>query len=387
MTKRQFFVPALVMLALTAAACSSDSSVESQGSSDNDAPTTTSHALDPPTGEPSDLYADLAYWHCHPDKIDDVCDTTVLDADEVLPDRSLQTIAEGPTDDPPIDCFYVYPTVDYSETPGNRSFDEPINPLELVSVKAQFARFAEVCRPFAPRYEQMTIGGYEADNVDELLGHARSQVTEAFQHYLATENDGRPFVLIGHSQGSHHLTNMLVEDFDDDPEMQDLMQSALLVGPTGWVQVPEGEVVGGTFDNIELCTTADQTGCIIAYDSYSTDQQPRGRDSGDTVSACVNPAALNGGEAEDTPVFDGSYFGANTEGVTAGFELWSDYYTATCTTTDSGAQYLEIGTAPAENDARTELAISTSIGTSLHLIDVNLGLRDLIEIVRLQSGQ
>jgi hypothetical protein len=375
--------PALAVLA-GAAACTNYSSVKSRGSPD-DASTTTA-ALPPPTGEESDRYADLAYWHCHPDKPDDVCDTTPLDTDEVLPDGSLQTVAHEPAVDPPIDCFYVYPTVDYSEVPGNRSFDEPINPLEPVTIGGQFARFSEVCRPFAPRYEQMTIGGYEADNADELLGHARAQVDEAFQHYLATENDGRPFVLIGHSQGSHHLTTMLAEDFDDDAALRSLMQSALLIGPTGRVQVPEGEIVGGTFENIELCATADQTSCIIAYDSYSTDQQPRRAPTDGTVSACVNPAELNGGsDADDPPVLDGSYFGANTEGVTTRFELWSDYYTAECTTADSGEQYLEVGVEA--EDARTEVAISNNAGQSLHILDINFGLRDLIEIVRLQSGQ
>lgn len=386
MTKR-LLVPALVVLAL-AAACSDDSSVESSGSAD-DTSTTTTEALVQPAGEESDRYADLTYWHCHPDKADDVCDATPLDTDEILPDGSVQTMAHEPAVDPPIDCFYVYPTVDYSEVPGNRSFDEPINPLEPVTIGGQFARFSEVCRQFAPRYEQMTIGGYEADNADELLGHARAQVDEAFQHYLATENDGRPFVLIGHSQGSHHLTAMLAEDFDDDPALRSLMQSALLIGPTGRVQVPEGEVVGGTFDNIELCTAADQTGCIIAYDSYSTDQQPQRAPGDDTVSACVNPAELNGGgsDDDDPPVLDGSYFGANTEGVTTRFELWSDYYTAECTTADTGEHYLEIAAAPPAGDARTEVAISNNAGQSLHILDINFGLRDLIEIVRLQSGQ
>jgi hypothetical protein len=100
----------------------------------------------------------------------------------------------------------------------------------------------------------------------------------------------------------------------------------------------------------------------------------------------VNPAELNGGsDADDPPVLDGSYFGANTEGVTTRFELWSDYYTAECTTADSGEQYLEVGVEA--EDARTEVAISNNAGQSLHILDINFGLRDLIEIVRLQSGQ
>ena len=46
------------------------------------------------------------------------------------------------------------------------------------------------------------------------------------------------------------------------------MVSAIILG--GNVQVPKGKTVGGTFAHIPACTKASQTGCVIAYSSFSS---------------------------------------------------------------------------------------------------------------------
>ena len=50
------------------------------------------------------------------------------------------------------------------------------------------------------------------------------------------------------------------------------MLSALLIGFN--VEVPEGQVVGGTFRTTPLCTRAGQTGCVITYVSFRADAPP-----------------------------------------------------------------------------------------------------------------
>jgi hypothetical protein len=77
-----------------------------------------------------------------------------------------------------------------------------------------------------------------------------------------------------------------------------LIHAALLVG--GSVTVPDGQAVGGTFQNLPLCTDTDQPGCVIAYRSYADGFPPA---SGSNVvdpdpgldTACTNPAALRRG--------------------------------------------------------------------------------------------
>jgi hypothetical protein len=57
-------------------------------------------------------------------------------------------------ENPPLDCFYVYPTV--SRDAGMNS-DLDIGPEERGIVHTQFARFSNVCRTFAPA--ATTCGG------------------------------------------------------------------------------------------------------------------------------------------------------------------------------------------------------------------------------------
>jgi Holliday junction DNA helicase RuvB len=70
----------------------------------------------------------------------------------------------------------------------------------------QFARFAGVCRTFAPIYRSDDVGAVAAYSTGgDITAPARlayGDVRAAWRNYLATRNKGRPFVLIGHSQGS-----------------------------------------------------------------------------------------------------------------------------------------------------------------------------------------
>ncbi len=59
----------------------------------------------------------------------------------------------------PIDCFYIYPTV--SRDPGGNSTMKIGDELVAV-VNQQFARFASVCRPYAPVYRQATLTALRA---------------------------------------------------------------------------------------------------------------------------------------------------------------------------------------------------------------------------------
>lgn len=119
------------------------------------------------------------------------------------------------------------------------------NPLETITTQFQAARFGSLCNLYVPRYRQATIGSYPDDGGTDLYDLesfqvAYADVLDAFQTYLATYNEGRPFVLLGHSQGTHHLIRLLQEEFDDAPALRGQLISALLVGPTGRLRVPPG---------------------------------------------------------------------------------------------------------------------------------------------------
>jgi len=86
-------------------------------------------------------YQDPSHWLCLPGR-DDACradlSSTILDA---RGRARIQAFVADPA--PPIDCFYVYPTV--SEWPGV-SAPIAVTEAERRAVRQQFARFASVCR-------------------------------------------------------------------------------------------------------------------------------------------------------------------------------------------------------------------------------------------------
>jgi hypothetical protein len=323
---------------------------------------------------------------------------------DVREDGSFVSVPHEVLPDPGFDCFYVYPTVNHDETPGN-TMEQTLGSAtaELNAVVAQGAWFRSVCKVYAPFYRQMTIGSYgqefpegEFFESGEPFALAYGDVTDAFDHYMEEDNDGRGVVLIGHSQGAHMLTRLLLDRFEDDEKMQKLLISALLVGPLGRVVVPEGDVVGGTFRELPLCQAEDETACIVSFDTvaagveidhYGAEMIPEG-----FLRACTNPAALGGGEGT---LSLGVWYTADVplapEEATEPWLSYGDYFSASCA--DSGA--LEIS--PFEDDPRRPVGdpahiqevLAESNGTDrlgLHQTDINFALGDLLRIVENQGA-
>lgn len=392
---RLLAVALLAVLVAGVAACGSGDDEGAEPSSATDASTTSTTVgadapfVDPYAGHTSEVYADDAHWLCRPDLSDDLCDQD-LTATEVAPDGTLTEVPFEEATDAPIDCFYVYPTIDYSPEPGNHPFSEP-NPLETITTQFQAARFGSLCNLYVPRYRQATIGSYPDDAGTDLYDLepfqvAYADVLDAFQTYMATYNDGRPFVLLGHSQGTHHLIHLLQDEFDDSPALRGQLVSALLIGPTGRLRVPPGETVGGTFDNIPLCTSSTETGCAVGFDSYAVGEPPDHVDPVDdgTVRACVNPTELNDGDDR----LEAGYFGVSVPGVPTATEVIPDRYTATCAETADGQVYLSIADDPPPDDTRQidHITPTASSAESLHTADYNFALGDLLTLVEAQAA-
>lgn len=266
-------------------------------------------------------YRNDSAWLCLPGR-KDVCATP-------LPTTTLTRNGYGstglarPAASPKLDCFYVYPTV--SQDKGFNS-DLSVD-LENGAAISQFARFGSVCRTFAPIYRQMTTAAVGA----AALGRdprpwfelAYGDVANAFRDFLATRSEGRPFVLVGHSQGSWLLQTLIAREIEGKPAAA---RMALAIIPGFNVEVPQGRLTGGTFRSTPLCTRAGQKGCVVTFVSYRTGNPPPSgalfgfaAKPGMTV-ACTNPAALGSGRWADLD----SYWAARAgQPVPGGPITWS----------------------------------------------------------------
>jgi len=348
-------------------------------------------------------YDDSSVWLCRPGR-EDAC-AVDLDAAVVQPDGSVTMDIHQPAQDPAIDCFYVYPTV--SVDPGVNS-DLEIGPEERGVVHAQFARFSEVCRPFAPLYRQVTLTALRAamaGDGDAMSGGALAygDVREAWRHYLENDNDGRGVILVGHSQGARMLQTLINQEIEGEP-IQDQVISAYLIG---WnVQVPEGETVGGDFNAMPICTEAGQTGCVVSYVTFRDDVPPpantrfgRSPDPANQI-ACVNPASLSG----DGPVMLDAYLSNGSDGYDMASQSWTetqdvdarfvklpDFLSGQCVNRD-GAQYLSVTVNADPSDPRTDVLTGDVIANGqvladwgLHLVDMHVVMGDLIDLAETQA--
>ena len=344
-------------------------------------------------------YADKAAWLCWPGRTD-ACSgdntATVITANGKATKETWKADPKAP-----VDCFYVYPTV--SMDPGVISDMTP-NKEEQRVVEQQLARFASKCRVYAPMYRQFTLTALRQMITNPAAAAAAgprpntgyTDVVDAWNYYLAHENKGRGVVLIGHSQGSGVLTQLIAAEIDGKPAQKQLI-SALLLG-TGLPVTKGGDT--GTFRSIPTCKSATQTGCVIAYASFLDTAPPpansrfgRPREANSAMEvACVNPASLSGGKSELHSYMAASGNGHTADGWAKGVTVDTPFVSvpgllsATCVNS-GGFNYLAVHVNADPADPRID-AIKPGAVTpdwGLHLVDVNLAMGDLVDLVDSQG--
>ncbi len=201
----------------------------------------------------------------------------------------------------------MYPTVSGQPT---TNADKSIDPEQIAIARYQAARFSTQCRVYAPIYRQLTLAAITTNSPEgqaDAIRLAYSDVRAAWRDYLANYNRGRPFVLIGHSQGAGMLTGLLRKQIEPHRRVVDRMVSALLLG--GNVTTDRGSDTGGSFRRVPLCASPMHIGCVVAFSIFNEtppDDTKFGRSTGrfadvfglpsgpDQEVACTNPADLAG---------------------------------------------------------------------------------------------
>jgi Protein of unknown function (DUF3089) len=186
------------------------------------------------------------------------------------------------------DVFYVHPTI-YTYLP-NTEFqwnaniqDQYLNRrVDSSAITNQATIFNAAGRIYAPRYRQAHYYAFVTPNKadkDAALQLAYSDVKKAFEYYLKNYNQGRPFIIASHSQGTIHATK-LIKEFIDGKELQKQFIAGYLIG----IATPKK-----TFEHIEPCQNANQTGCFIAWTTFQQGYLPEWHPGKPTELVSTNP--------------------------------------------------------------------------------------------------
>jgi hypothetical protein len=174
----------------------------------------------------------------------------------------------------PVDIFYVYPTLGLMPT------DADGQPLLLSDITQQEQRQAALGNQrfnqevyaatdynfYAPFYRQTTMHALQniddADMKEQLRRVAAADIAEAFDYYMTHFNQGRPFILLGHSQGSSVLLQLLKNHINNKDFNQ--MVAAYLFG---W-QITQQEL--DEFPaRLKPARGAEDTGVVVMFNSLT----------------------------------------------------------------------------------------------------------------------
>ena len=339
------------------------------------------------TSAPRDQWGTV--WLCRPGEANNPC-TGNLATTVVTGSGATHVVRASPSKSPPVDCFYVYPTISAQTT---INADRTVGFREREIAIAQASRFSQICRVFAPVYRQITLSALEHPAritlADALVAY--NSVRSAFRDYLAHYNRGRGIVFIGHSQGAAILIRLLKQDVDPSPSVRRRLVSALLMG---------GNVTVGEFKHIPACNSGRLTGCVVAYSSFAA-KPPANSQFGRTTSdagvrllaphnqsattriMCVNPASLGGGTLVLAPYIPSLVlaFLPAAPSVRTPWVSFPGEYSAHCESSGN-ATWLQVTHIRGAPDHRPRLTQLQDAALGLHVLDITIALGNLVQLVK-----
>ena len=179
--------------------------------------------------------------------------------------------------------FFIHPTTFTSKSGWNAPLDEVKSRTRIddLVMPAQASAFNLCCDIYAPRYRQATLWSYwvREESGQDALELAYGDVERAFDAFLGRIG-AQPFILAAHSQGAHHLETLLIKRISGT----DLQKRMIAAYPIGAAINPV--TFADKAPDIPVCTTANQTGCFVTWNSRG----PKSEIWADMPGAvCVNP--------------------------------------------------------------------------------------------------
>jgi len=215
----------------------------------------------------------------------------------------------------PVDVFFIHPTGFLSAGSWTSPMDSESGTEENTRwmMANQASAFNGCCNIYSPRYREANIFSYfgSLEERDKLMGFAYRDVKRAFEYYLEHENRGKPFIIAGHSQGSHHAQRLIREEIDSS-DLHQRMVAAYLIGS---IIIPVPPSLFSAMNHITPCQSAEDLHCVVAWDTMPEGALALERPE---PSLCTNPlswqvnqqlaeANLNEGAVAPTGVLNESF--------------------------------------------------------------------------------
>mgnify|MGYP002629231659 FL=1 len=203
------------------------------------------------------------------------------DSPDVVPNDEYvdrQSIAQ-------VDVFFIHPTTVTAKENvwnGDVNNQRQNSKIDNLPVKHQASVFNGSARVFVPRYRQ---ANYEAfmelgsANSNKALDLAYQDVRAAFIYYLENYNQGKPFIIAGHSQGTFHAIK-LMQEFVDSTDLLGQLVSAYLVG------MPINKT---DFVNCQPCESKEENNCYLTWNTMKKKSYPKFYKEYFQGAVCHNP--------------------------------------------------------------------------------------------------
>jgi len=193
------------------------------------------------------------------------------------------------------DVFFIHPTT-YTEKPktiyawNHDLRDEKLNTgVDYSATLFQASAFNLAGKVYVPRYRQAHYSVFLTSHPEDkqaALDTAYSDVSAAFQYFLDHYNQGRPFIIASHSQGTIHAARLL-QDFVINKPLQSRLVAAYIPG----MAVPQDSLPG-----LPPCLSDTSTGCFVSWSTYEKGYIPPYYELGLARAICVNPITWNTSE-------------------------------------------------------------------------------------------
>ena len=174
-----------------------------------------------------------------------------------------------------VDAFYIYST-SYFESSFEKGASDYAS-LDNAEMREgaqqeyvdQATVFEESCNVFTPWYRQFGMR-YASEvmaktgSLDEAIaGVLYSDITAALDYYFEHCNQGRPFIIAGHSQGSAIVRYVLKHYFKEHPDYYKRMVAAYAIG----YSITKDDLKD--YPHLKFATGETDTGVIISWNTES----------------------------------------------------------------------------------------------------------------------